>query len=89
MTALAAEPSRDFADRSPGDRLPARRRPVWFDAAAAAPCAILRRAGLAGGEALAGPAVIEETDSTTLLFPGDSLTVGKGGVLVMSLGASA
>jgi N-methylhydantoinase A len=89
VTALAAEPSRDFADSTPGDRLPARRRPVWFDAAAAAPCTILRRAGLAAGETLAGPAVIEETDSTTLLFPGDSLTVGKGGVLVMSLGASA
>ena len=89
VTALRAEPAQDFAESGPGDGSPARLRPVWFDAAAPLTCTILNRASLAAGAVLAGPAVIEETDSTTVLFPGDALRVDRSGVLVITLGATA
>ena len=39
----------------------------------------IHRASLQPGETLTGPAVIEETDSTTVLHPGDRLSAGAGG----------
>jgi len=64
----------------PGDRrtsgAPAEssRRPVWFSAVAPHDTPIYDRATLAPGDTIVGPAVIEQFDSTTLLFPGDRAT---------------
>jgi len=58
-----------------GAPAPLERRPVWFDAAGAADTPVYDRGTLAPGHALAGPAVIEQLDATTLLYPGDRLTV--------------
>jgi len=65
----------------PGERRnePAHRpidsRPVWFSAAQAEPTPVYDRAALRPGDAISGPAVIEQLDSTTLLFPGDRAVV--------------
>jgi N-methylhydantoinase A len=61
--------------RRSGKAEPASRRKVWFSAEAAEGAPVYDRATLMPGDAIAGPAVIEQLDSTTLLFPGDRATV--------------
>jgi N-methylhydantoinase A len=38
---------------------------------------------------LDGPAVVEEPEATTILWPGDALTVDERGNLVMTIGGTA
>jgi len=61
-------------------------REVWFDAERPVECPIYRRDGLVPGDELGGPAVIEEPDSTTLVFETDRLVVHASGVLVLTIG---
>jgi N-methylhydantoinase A len=58
-----------------GQPVPVGERPVWFAAEEPVPSPIYDRAALAPGHRLTGPAVIEQLDSTTLLFPDDRLRV--------------
>jgi N-methylhydantoinase A/oxoprolinase/acetone carboxylase beta subunit/N-methylhydantoinase B/oxoprolinase/acetone carboxylase alpha subunit len=60
---------------------PEAHREVFFAAFGRVQTPIYRRAHLPAGWELAGPAVIEEDDSTTLLPPGARLAVGAGGIL--------
>jgi N-methylhydantoinase A len=53
----------------------ASRRAVWFEPDAAQDTPVYDRATLMPGDTIAGPAVIEQLDATTLLFPGDRATV--------------
>jgi N-methylhydantoinase A len=54
-------------------------REVWFPEIGSAPCPVHWRDGLAAGETLAGPAVIEAMDSTIVVPPGWIASVdGKG-----------
>jgi N-methylhydantoinase A len=46
---------------------------------------ILWRPGLAAGESVAGPAVIEEPNSTTLIGPGDRAVIDPGGHIIVTL----
>ena len=66
---------------------PADRRMVWFDADVAIDTPVYNRANLAPGNVVAGPAVIEQLDATTLLFPGDQATVDAHLNLNMELAA--
>lgn len=66
--------------------IPPGRRDVWFEPGEAVECPIYRRASLRPGTELEGPAVIEEPDSTTLVFPSDRLLVDGSGVLVITVG---
>jgi N-methylhydantoinase A len=84
-----------LVDLPPIAKLPARaagkphasRRIVFArDDAHATP--IFRRADLAPGQAIAGPAVIDQLDATTLVFPGDRLVVDPCGNLVLALGGT-
>jgi N-methylhydantoinase A len=61
------------------------KRPVYFDRFIATPT--YRRAALAAGNRISGPALIEEHASTTLLRPGDALEVDAFGNLVITVGA--
>jgi N-methylhydantoinase A len=64
-------------------------REVWFGSDGPVGCPIHRRASLRPGSELEGPVVIEEPDSTTLVFPEDRLFVHESGVLVLAVrGAS-
>ena len=59
-------------------------RPVYFASVQARlPTAVYRRSELPVGTSIEGPAVIEEFSSTTLLAPGDRLTVGALGELTI------
>jgi len=89
VTALRPEPARDFIDLSRGGGRAVTARPVWFESGKVANCPIVHRASLQPGETLTGPAVIEETDSTTVLHPGDRLALGPAGLLALSLGRTA
>ena len=62
------------------------RRPVVFDdAARPLPTRILWRAQLAAGSEIAGPALIEEANSTTLIGPGDRAKIDRYGNIVIAL----
>jgi N-methylhydantoinase A len=58
-----------------GAPAPLEHLPIWFDAGGPVDTPVYDRGALAPGHALAGPAVIEQLDATTLLYPGDRLTV--------------
>jgi N-methylhydantoinase A len=64
------------------------RRPVYFaEAGGWADCPIYDRYRLLAGMALAGPAVVEELDSTTVIHPGQDAAVdGNGGLLIRVAG---
>ena len=69
----AAEESRDVIFEDPNQPLAAR---------------ILWRPGLPAGTEVEGPAVIEEPNSTTLLYPGDRMRVSEHGHLIVAVGGS-
>lgn len=58
-------------------------RMVWFEQAIE--CGVYRRDELIGGTQIAGPAVVQEYASTTLVFPGDRLEVVPTGELLIHL----
>ena len=49
-------------------------------------CPVYDRASLGVGARITGPAIIEEVDSTTVLFPGDVAEVGPMGLLLVEIG---
>jgi N-methylhydantoinase A/oxoprolinase/acetone carboxylase beta subunit/N-methylhydantoinase B/oxoprolinase/acetone carboxylase alpha subunit len=69
-----------------GADTPASRR-VWLDPGDAVECPVYRRDALSPGTTLDGPALVQEFASTTLIFPGDRLTVAPSGELVIVLAA--
>jgi N-methylhydantoinase A len=78
VTALGRLPSpgvphlTDGASAAPAHRA---RRPVWFDGDGPRDTPIFDRSTLAPGAVIEGPAVIDQFDATTLVFPGDRATV--------------
>jgi N-methylhydantoinase A len=61
-------------------------RPVWFDRGESkVECPVFSRDELAPGAEIAGPALVSEYGSTTVLFPGDDLRVAGTGELIISL----
>jgi N-methylhydantoinase A len=63
-------------------------RPVIFEGRDAVTAAVFDRAMLLAGNIIKGPAIIEEVASTTVVEPGDTLTVNRFGHLVMKIGSS-
>ena len=63
----------------------ARRKVVFEDPARSLEARILWRPALAAGAEIAGPAVIEEANSTTLVHPGDRAVIDRAGHIVISL----
>ena len=61
------------------------KRPVSFDGQASVDAPTYRRAALLAGNRIAGPALIEEHASTTVLMPGDRMTVDAYGNLVIAV----
>jgi N-methylhydantoinase A len=60
-------------------------RPIYFTAAVAVDTPVFDRVALAPGHTLPGPAVIEQLDATTLLYPGDTLRVDNAGNLLIEV----
>jgi N-methylhydantoinase A len=74
---------------SPERAAPAERRIVHDDRARPVEADILWRPGLAAGTEIAGPAVIEERNSTTFVPPGDRAVIDAFGNIVITLGERA
>jgi N-methylhydantoinase A len=68
-----------------GTASPTGERPVYFAESGMLPTAIYRRELLTAGARLDGPAVIEEAGSTSLVHPGNHLTVDERGLLLMTV----
>jgi N-methylhydantoinase A len=63
-------------------------RLVWLGGDDAVDCPVHRRSELSLGETLTGPAIVEETDSTTIAFAGDEILVDSSGSLLLTLAGS-
>jgi N-methylhydantoinase A len=61
-------------------------RPVYFDGEYR-DTPVFARGSLPAGFTLRGPAVVEEFGSTTVVFPGQQLTVDPHGILIVCAGA--
>ena len=71
-----------------GGAKPARTRAVYLAAAhTASPCPVYQRETLGAGDKIAGPALIQEHGTTTVLFASDALTVAPSGELIITVGA--
>ena len=70
-------PATSAAEMSPPehDPDPTGTRPVYFSPDTALPTPIYNRGTLVPGHCISGPAVIEQLDATTLLYPDDTLRV--------------
>ena len=63
-------------------------RSVIFEGSGALEAAVFDRAKLLQGNVISGPAIIEEIASTTVVEPGDTVTVNEFGHLIMKLGGT-
>jgi N-methylhydantoinase A len=63
-----------------------RREVVFHDALRPVEARVLWRPSLAAGFAIEGPAVIEEPNATTLLYPGDTAVIGDAGHITITIG---
>jgi len=61
-------------------------RPIWFSAEGPVDTPIAHRASLMRDTTYEGPLLIQEEDATTVVFPGDRVTVAAADVLVLTIG---
>ena len=90
MSAIGRLEKPQVAQIPQGESIPpenARRgaRKVNFDGTAALDALVYDRSKLLSGNIVHGPAIIEEVASTTVIEPGDKVTVNEFGHLVMTL----
>jgi N-methylhydantoinase A len=79
---LIERPQLPKLDATGGPAVPSAQRPVYFDGAFQ-DTPVYRRAALAPGAGIIGPAVVEEFGSTTVVFPGQRLDVDPHGILII------
>lgn len=79
-------PKVDVRMPAPTGSAPVVRRPVYLpERKAFVEVPVYRRYALAAGERLSGPAIVEEAEATTVLWPGDELTVDTRQNLVITV----
>jgi len=90
LAMIGKRPKLSFPRLATGDRArPSRQRQVYFsDARKALPCPVYQREALGAGSEIAGPALIQEHGTTTVLFEQDACTVAPSGELVIAVGAA-
>ncbi|MBV8090709.1 MAG: hydantoinase/oxoprolinase family protein, partial [Alphaproteobacteria bacterium] len=84
LTALGHMPSLSLARRTDPSAARRRQREVWFRETGLAPCPVHWRDGLAAGEDLVGPAIVEAADSTVVVSPGWIAAVDSRGYIRLS-----
>jgi N-methylhydantoinase A len=79
LKAIGVVPKAELAVHAPTGVTPqpTSRRPVWFDAGAAVDTPVYERSDLPAGFSLAGPAVVEQVDSTVVIPPGTTAEIDK------------
>ena len=81
LTALGRLPGMTLAQRGDTAKARQRDREVWFAETGFAACPVFWRDGLVAGERLAGPAIIEAMDSTTVVPPGWIAAIDERGYI--------
>ncbi|HEY3081541.1 MAG TPA: hypothetical protein VGM69_16750, partial [Chloroflexota bacterium] len=67
-----------------GDGTPPTERPVYFEELGGrVPTPVWARTALVPGQRLTGPAIVEQADTTTVVYPGQALEVDAAGNLIM------
>jgi N-methylhydantoinase A len=76
---------RELAEGGPDSRaaLKGRREVYFHEAGGLTPCDVYDRYKLKAGNRLAGPAIVEEVDSTTVIHPGYAATVDRFGNMLI------
>ena len=83
---LYKEPEAASAAPSPPPPEPFETRPVYFaDPDSPVDTPVFDRAKLAGGQVIDGPAIVEQLDATTLVYPGDRATVDAAGNIAIEV----
>jgi len=75
--AIPRPPAQKFSFGDGSRPRPAAQRPAHFAGAAPVPAPVFRRAALAPGATIEGPAIIEEKTSTIVLYPGQTAQVDE------------
>jgi N-methylhydantoinase A/oxoprolinase/acetone carboxylase beta subunit len=66
------------------------KRLAWFpETGGYSDTAVVDRAALLGGATIAGPAIIEDPDSTTLVLPGDVARMSENGHIIIEINSEA
>ena len=68
---------------------PGSQREVSFDGRGFVATPVFRRTDLRAGNVFAGPAIVDQLDTTTVIFPGQSAQVDEYGNLIVALGGGA
>ena len=92
MRSPTEDPGIHDADRltpDPGDPLKGTREAYFKRSGGFTECDVYDRLRLDPGTAFAGPAVVEEPNSTTVVPPGDEVTVDEYGNLHIEVGGEA
>jgi N-methylhydantoinase A len=62
------------------------RRPAWFpETGGMTECKVIDRYAMSPGEVFAGPALVEERESTTVVLPGDTAAISAHGNLIIDI----
>jgi N-methylhydantoinase A len=85
VTAVGAIPRPQIGTVQSVDAVPAGERLVYFAGAGLVPCQVVRRSALAVGERVAGPLIVEEEGSTTVVEPGMHLTRTEHDILLLDV----
>jgi N-methylhydantoinase A len=90
LAMIGKRPKLSFPRLAKGERAqPSRQREVYLsDARKALPCPVYQRETLGAGSEIAGPALIQEHGTTTVLFERDACTVAPSGELMIAVGAA-
>jgi N-methylhydantoinase A len=90
LTVVGKRPRLTFPRMKRGAKVsPARRRNVYFtETRKAVACPVYEREKLGAGAGIAGPALIQEHGTTTVLFKGDTCRVAQSGELIIAVGGS-
>lgn len=77
LSAVGVVPKAELAEHAPTGATPepVSRRPVWFGGETAEDTPIYDRATLPAGFSLAGPAIVEQVDSTVVVPPGTTAEI--------------
>ncbi|MEC8792527.1 MAG: hydantoinase/oxoprolinase family protein, partial [Pseudomonadota bacterium] len=85
LTAIGAAETPPPAAGDGTGAAPTGERAVWFTAEEAIVAPLYQRADLAPGVDFVGPAIIDQTDATTVVHPGDRVTVDAAGNLLIEV----
>jgi N-methylhydantoinase A len=90
LAAIGARPRLEFPSLARGAApRPETRRAVYLGGRAPVDCPVYRRPALPAGAEIAGPAIVQEHGTTTVLFAGDRCNVAPSGELIIDVGGPA